>query len=47
MIVLGQGKAEIKKLQSKERAKIVNFANIKLWISEDQSFIERPSITEN
>jgi hypothetical protein len=30
---MGQGTAEIKKLESKERAKIVNFANIKLWIS--------------
>jgi hypothetical protein len=43
---MGQGTAEIKKLESKERLKIVNFANIKLWISDNPDNIEPPSNQE-
>ncbi len=43
---MGQGTAEIKKLESRERSKIVNFANIKLWISDNPANVEPPSIQE-
>jgi hypothetical protein len=41
-----QGTAEIKKMESRERAKIVNFASIKLWISYLPENIESPNLQE-
>jgi LytS/YehU family sensor histidine kinase len=42
--IMGQETAEIKKLESRERSKIVNFANIKLWILDRPANIEPPNM---
>ncbi len=42
--ILGHSTAEKKEMESRERAKIVNFSNIKLWHSPKPTTIKPPNL---